>query len=170
MNLESVIAVIESAKARGIEPLDRFIGERMPGATPAQVREASEVALEIIETVPIMLARASQEASERNLAIVVQPLLDHAVHYFLRPVDLVPEMTMGLAGLLDDTYLVLKVLENLQKGPDPLLDWDLEHPMDFIATLVGPDLQRQLDSISVNALLEISDNVSRLWQNMARDA
>ena len=100
----------------------------------------------------------------------VQPLLDHAVHYFLRPVDLVPEMTMGLAGLLDDTYLVLKVLENLQKGPDPLLDWDLEHPMDFIATLVGPDLQRQLDSISVNALLEISDNVSRLWQNMARDA
>ncbi len=158
MSLESVIAVIESAKARGIEPLDRFIGERMPGATPAQVREASEVALEIIET------------SERNLAIVVQPLLDHAVHYFLRPVDLVPEMTMGLAGLLDDTYLVLKVLENLQKGPDPLLDWDLEHPMDFIATLVGPDLQRQLDSISVNALLEISDNVSRLWQNMARDA
>ena len=45
------------------------------------------------------------------------PLLEHAARYFINPVDLIPEMTKGMAGLLDDTYLALRILENLNVRP-----------------------------------------------------
>jgi len=170
LNLASIQAVIESAKARGDEPLRKFVREGLPSATDAEVDEAVETAVEIIETVPILLASAAQEADERNMTVVVQPVLDHAERYFLAPMDLLPEMTMGLAGLLDDAYLVLKVLENLQKGPQPLLDWDLEYPLEFIRRLVGPKISRQLDAVAMAAMHEISESVNRVWQLMAHEA
>ncbi len=170
MNLTEVQAVIDSAKARGMDHLERYIRGRLPDAQESEVREAAAVALEVIETVPVFLARAAQEAKTRNLTVVVQPLLDHAERYFLEPVDLMPEMTLGLAGLLDDTYLVMRIVENLQKGPDPLLDWDLEYPLAFIRRLVGERVGQQLDALSVMALQEISDSVTRLWQHMSHRA
>ena len=170
MNLHEVQAVIESAKARGMEPLERLIRQRVPRATEAEVTEAAELAVEIIESVPVFLARASQEASERNLAMAIQPLLDQAERYFLRPMDLMPEMTQGLAGLLDDTYLVLRVLQNLEKGPEPFLDWDLDYPATFLRGLVGESVGRQLDALSLSAMQEISDQLTRMWNHMSHEA
>ena len=128
MSISDVQAVIDSAKSRGTESLERVIRERLRGATDTEVRDATELALEIIESVPLFLARARQEAEERQLTSVVTPLLNHAEGYFVQPVDLIPEMTQGLAGLLDDSYLVLRILQNLDRGPDRFLDWDLGHP------------------------------------------
>ena len=71
MNLEEIQAVIASAKARGTETLEQYVRERMPEASDKEVRDAADVALEIIETVPIVLATASQEAADRKLASVV---------------------------------------------------------------------------------------------------
>jgi uncharacterized membrane protein YkvA (DUF1232 family) len=170
VNIASIQAVIDSAKARGNAPLLKFIRENLPEATEAEVQEAADTAVEIIETVPVLLAGAAQEAENRNLTVVVQPVLDHAERYFLAPMDLLPEMTMGLAGLLDDAYLVLKVLENLQRGPQPLLDWDLEYPLTFIRRLVGSRIGRQLDAVAMAAMHEISENVNRVWQLMAHEA
>ena len=65
MNLAEIQAVIDSAKARGTEPLERFIRDRLPEATEDEVQEAVSVAVEIIETVPILMARASQAAEQR---------------------------------------------------------------------------------------------------------
>jgi uncharacterized membrane protein YkvA (DUF1232 family) len=160
MDLADVQAVIASARARGIEPLERFIRRRLRDPDEAEVREASEVALEIIETVPVFLARAAQEAEERNLGAVVRPLLDRTVAYFTRPVDLIPEMTHGLAGLLDDTYLVLRVLENLDRGPTPFLDWDLEYPLTFLRDLVGPRIARRLDDLSILAMQDVTQQLT----------
>jgi len=170
VNLASIQAVIASAKARGEESLVRLIRESIPEATEEEVREATETAIEIIDTIPVLMASAAQEADERNLTVVVQPVLDHAERYFLAPMDIMPEMTMGLAGLLDDAYLVLKVLENLQKGPQPLLDWDLEYPILFIRRLVGQKVGRQLDAVAMAAMHEISENVNQVWQLMAHRA
>ncbi|MEQ9569307.1 MAG: hypothetical protein RLN75_03885 [Longimicrobiales bacterium] len=170
MDLRDVQAVIASARARGTDPLERWIRRRLKDPDDAEVKEASEVALEIIETVPIFLARAAQEAEERKLVPVVQPLLDRAVVYFTRPVDLIPEMTHGLAGLLDDTYLVLRILENLERGPTPVLDWDLEYPLTFLRGLVGASVARQLDELSILAMQDVSHHLSAFWNHLGAEA
>ena len=170
MKLAEIQAVIESAKARGNEPLERFIRERLPEATDDEIQQAVEVSIEIIETVPILMARASQAAGERGLTVVVDPVLEHATRYFLHPMDLIPEMTQGLAGLLDDAYLVLRILQNLQRGPDPLLDWNLDEPIRFIRRIVGRELAERLDQLAMTAMTEVSDDVSRLWQHMSVEA
>lgn len=170
MQLTEVQAVIDSAKARGMAPLERFIRKRLPEASESEVHEVAEVATEIIESVPVFLARAAQEADDRKLTVVIQPVLDRAEQYFLRPVDLIPEMTQGLAGLLDDAYLVLRVLQNLDRGPEPFLDWDLDYPAAFIRRLVGERVGRELDLLSVAAMQEISDNLTHLWPGTAFDA
>lgn len=169
--LTDIQAVIESAKARGgMEALERFIQRRLPEAEEAEVREAAEVSVEIIESIPIFLARARQEAAQRALRSVVGPLLDHAERYFLQPVDLIPEMTQGLAGLLDDSYLLIRILENLDKGPEPFLDWDLQHPLTFLRTLVGLDIARKLDLIAAEAMQEVSQHLDELWARMSHPA
>ena len=170
MKLDEIQAVIDSAKARGTGSLEKLVRERMPAAEPGEVEEATETAVEIIESVPVFLARAEQEARERNMAMLVGPLLTHAEQYFLQPVDLIPEMTRGLAGLLDDAYLVLRILQNLDRGPEPFLDWDLEYPVTFIRRLLGEPMTRRLDAVSVQAMREIGDGLSDLWHHMAHRA
>jgi len=170
MSLEDIQAVIASAKARGVEHLEGFIRHRVPGMPEAKVKETAEVALEIIESVPVFLARASQEARNRKMVRTVQPVLEHAERYFLRPVDLIPEMTMGLAGLLDDTYLVLRILQNLDRGPEPFLDWDLAFPLAFLRGLVGSDIGSRLDTLSVAAMQEVSQQLTLVWEQVAREA
>jgi hypothetical protein len=135
-----------------------------------KIQETAEVALEIIESIPVFLARASQEARSRKMVKTVQPVLDHAERYFLRPVDLIPEMTMGLAGLLDDTYLVLRILQNLDRGPEPFLDWDLEFPLAFLRGLVGTEIGSQLDTLSVAAMEDMSQQLALVWEQVAHDA
>lgn len=169
--LTDIQAVIESAKSRGgMEALERWIQKRLPEAEEAEVKEAAEVALEIIESIPIFLARARQEAAQRGLRSVVGPLLDHAERYFLQPVDLIPEMTQGLAGLLDDSYLLIRILENLDKGPEPFLDWDLKHPLTFLRGMVGLDVSRKLDAMALEAMQQVSAHLDELWARMSHPA
>lgn len=170
MNLQDIQAVIDSAKARGMEHLEDYIRRKVPGMPEPKVEEAAEVAVEIIESVPIFLARAAQEARSREMVREVQPVLEHAERYFLRPVDLIPEMTQGLAGLLDDTYLVLRILQNLDRGERPFLDWDLEFPVAFLRGLVGEDIGGKLDAISVAALQEVSQQLSLVWEQTSHEA
>jgi len=170
MSLEDIQAVIDSAKARGVDHLEGFIRHRAPGMPDPKVKETAEVALEIIESVPIFLARAAQEARMRQMVRTVQPVLDHAERYFLQPVDLIPEMTLGLAGLLDDTYLVLRILQNLDRGPEPFLDWDLEFPLAFLRGLVGKEIGSKLDTISLAAMEEASQLLNVVWDQASHDA
>ena len=93
-SIPDILAIIESAKARGgLDSLELFIAKALPDSDKAEVTEAAEVALEVIESVPVFLARARQEADERGLTSVVYPLLRHAERYYVQPMDLIPEMT-----------------------------------------------------------------------------
>ncbi len=163
MNLEEIQAVIDSAKARGGDQLATYVRGRLPDASDTDVQDAAAVLLEIIESVPLILAAAARGAEERNLAHVVKPVLDRAVRYFLHPLDLMPEMTLGLPGLLDDTYLVLRILQVLEEGPEPLVDWDLDHPMSLIRNLLDDTIGQQLDAISSLAFEEVVDEVRQSW-------
>jgi uncharacterized membrane protein YkvA (DUF1232 family) len=170
-SLTDIQAVIESAKARGgMDALEKFIRRRLSEAEDAEVQEAAEVALEIMESIPVFLARARQEADERGMRSVVGPLLDHAERYFLQPVDLLPEMTLGLAGLLDDCYLFFRIIQHLEAGPEPFLDWDLEHPQQFLRSLMGEEITKQLDDIAMDAMRQVSSHLAELWTRMSHPA
>lgn len=170
-SIPDILAVIESAKARGgAEMLERFVANSLPRAEELEVREASAVALEIIESIPVFLARARQAGHERGLASLVTPLLDRAERYYLQPVDLIPEMTQGLPGLLDDSYLVIRIIENLDKGPEEYLDWDLDYPARFLRRLMGATVAQRLDRIADEAMDEVSSHLHELWDRMAHEA
>jgi hypothetical protein len=79
-------------------------------------------------------------------------------------------MTQGLPGLLDDTYLVIRIIENLDKGPEQFLDWDLEYPIRFLQRLVGPGVSQRLDFVATQAMEEVSSHLQDLWTRMAHPA
>ncbi|MDH3222495.1 MAG: DUF1232 domain-containing protein [Gemmatimonadota bacterium] len=170
MNLDDIQSVIESAKARDGGRLLEFVRGCAPKATEEEVVEAAELAVEVIDSVPILLARAAQAAEERKLRVVVMPLLDHAARYFIDPVDLIPEMTRGLAGLLDDTYLALRILENMNRGPEPLFEAEFDEPLRFLRRLVGTSISSRLDLASIRALEDVSTHVTQVWQEMGHSA
>ena len=166
-----ILAIIESAKTRGgVEALRKFIAKMLPESEESEVADAADVALEIIESIPIFLARARQEAQARKLGSVVNPLLDRAEHYYLQPMDLLPEMTLGLAGLLDDSYLVIRILDNLEKGPEAFLDWDLDYPARFLRRLIGPGVAQKLDAIAIQAMQDVAVRLGELWSQMSHPA
>jgi len=169
--LADIVAIIESAKARGgRDALERHAAKMLQGATEAEVREAAEVAAEIIESIPVFLARARQEARERGLEAFAGPLLEQAERYFVRPVDLMPEMTQGLPGLLDDAYLVVRTLQNLDKGREPFLDWDLDYPERFLRRLIGAQVAQRLDQIALDAMKEVSAHLAEMWSRLSHPA
>jgi hypothetical protein len=169
--LADIAAIIESAKARdGRATLARHIAKALPEASEKEVREAVDVATEIIDSIPVFLARARQEAHARGLESVAGPLLDQAELYFLRPLDLMPEMTQGLVGLLDDSYLVVRTLESLDKGPQPFLDWDLNYPARFLRRLIGASVAKRLDDVALQKMREVSAQLSEMWTRMAHEA
>ena len=169
--LADITAIIDSAKARdGQGALERHVRKSLPDATEKEVLEAVDVATEIIDSIPVFLARARQEARTRGLEAVAGPLLDQAELYFLRPLDLIPEMTQGLVGLLDDSYLVVRTLQGLDRGPQPFLDWDLDYPARFLRRLIGPTVAQRLDDIALQKMREVSAELSDKWGRMAHEA
>ena len=79
-------------------------------------------------------------------------------------------MTQGLTGLLDDSYLVIRILENLEKGPEACLDWDLDYPVRFLERLIGRSIAQRLDLIALQAMEDVSINLAELWQEMSHSA
>jgi len=169
--LADILTVIESAKARGgRDALEKHIAKALPDADEASVVEAADVAVEVIESIPVFLARARQESEDRGLEALVGPVLDRAQRYYLQPLDLIPEMTHGLAGLLDDSYLVIRTLQGLDKGPEPFLEWDLDYPARFLERLIGVPIARRLDQIVAEAMEDVSDRFEEVWRRTAHRA
>jgi hypothetical protein len=166
-----IVAIIQSAKARDGRPaLERHIVKALPEASEAEVKEAADVATEVIESIPVLLARARQQSQALGLEPVIDPLLDRAERYYVQPLDLIPEMTQGLVGLLDDSYLVIRTLQNLDKGSQPFLDWDLEYPARFLQRLIGAPIAQRLDRIALDAIQELSTNLAEAWDRNAHRA
>lgn len=170
MNLDDIQAVIDSAKVRDDGKLEDFIRRMTPTSTDEEVADAAKVAVEVVEMVPIVLACAAQAAEQRKLTMVVMPILDHASRYFVNPVDLIPEMTQGMAGLLDDTYLAFRILENLNRGSPPLMDTDFDVPLRFLRRLLGEEISRKLDAASLFTLQDVSTQMTRAWAEVGHQS
>ena len=141
--LKDIQAVIDSAKVRDDGKLEEFIRRSSPDSTDEEIAGTAKVATEVVEMVPIVLAAAAQCARELGLTSVVTPVLEHATRYFVNPVDLIPEMTQGMAGLLDDTYLTFRILENLNRGDPPLMEAGVRDSAAVPAEAAGNGRQRQ---------------------------
>lgn len=148
--------MLASARDRdGMAGLRSYVAEALGGeATEEEAHEAADVAWEIIESVPLFIVHARSEADSRGIAGMVDPILSTAEAYYLHPVDLIPEMTQGLAGLLDDSYLVIRLLQHLCRPPEPLFDWDLDYPLRFLRRLMGPDISKELDDMAKITLIQ----------------
>ena len=170
MPLSDLHAVVASARARGTGSLERLVAARDPDLGEAGIEEKVRQAVQIIEEVPSLLERAAERARKRGLASAIGPILDRGGEYLLRPVDLMPEMTQGLAGLVDDAYFVLCLLHSLEQGPDPLLEEDFTGRLDFLRGLTGEDVARRIDHLSAQTLLETETRLSEDWEKGAAEA
>jgi len=83
------------------------------------------------------------------LARAASPLLDHAENYYLQPMDLLPEMTLGLAVFLD---------------------WDLDYPARFLRRLIGPGVAQKLDAIAIQAMQDVAARLGEMWSQLSHPA
>ena len=93
--------------------------------------------------------------------------------------ELIGQMAGGHRPALERLYdrhapvvfsLVLRILQNLDRGPEPFLDWDLEFPLAFLRGLVGQEIGSKLDTLSVAAMEEVSHQLALVWEQVAHDA
>jgi uncharacterized membrane protein YkvA (DUF1232 family) len=170
MTTSDIQAVVASAQARGTDSLERLIRNRNPDAPDPEVTDQLQRAVAIIVGLPDLLERAEQEARIQGVILAVAPVLARAREYVLRPVDLIPEMTRGLAGLLDDAYFVLRLLHALGQGPEPLLRESMGEHLGFLRGLTGEDVAGRLDRLSVQTLLETQKDLRDAWEEGAAEA
>lgn len=170
MNVSDIQAVVASARARDTGSLERLVRRLDLDLSEVEVSRRVERALEIIDELPVLLGQAEARAEARGISPAVAPILARAEEYFLRPVDLIPEMTQGLAGLVDDAYFVARLLHTLGQGPDPLLEEDLGERLAFLRTLMGSEVARRLDRLSVQTLLETEKDLRDAWEDGAVEA
>ncbi|MEZ4417751.1 MAG: DUF1232 domain-containing protein [Gemmatimonadota bacterium] len=168
--LDDVRAVIESAKARETGGFLALIRSRFPDASDAHQQELAERALGIIEEIPLLMEQAHRTARGRDVEALVEPVLAHAARYFLAPIDAIPEMTQGLAGLIDDAYFVLHILELIDGGPTRLSAVDLAGRAAFLRELLGPRMTEQLNRTTEHAVEAVSESVTQVWNALARPA
>lgn len=170
MDLSDVNAVIASARARDGDSLVRFLEGRLPESPESEILDAASLCEEIIDSLPVFLARAWQAAGERHVETVVEPILEQATAYLLSPVDVLPEMTLGLAGLLDDAYLVLRLLEHLDGGAEDFLDWQLKEPLTLLRRILGPDTVAQLDAHVAAYVDRAEAHFAEAWASFSAQA
>lgn len=170
MNVADIQAVVASARARDTGSLERLVRRLDLSVSEGEVARRVARALEIIDELPVLMGRAEARAEARGVSPAVAPILARAEEYFLRPLDLIPEMTQGLAGLVDDAYFATRLLHTLGQGPDPLLEEDLGDRLAFLRTLMGSDVARRLDRLSVQTLLETEKTLRDAWDDGAVEA
>lgn len=58
----------------------------------------------------------------------------------------------------------------LEEGPEPFVEWDLEHPTTFIRKLLSERISQQIDAISAIAFEEVAGTPGQLWHKEPFDA
>jgi len=85
-------------------------------------------------------------------------------------IDWDPEEDLGMGPPVQERIPRDQLLQNLDKGPQPFLDWDLEFPVAFLRGLLGEEIGGKLDTLSVAALEDVSQHLNLLWEQVSREA
>lgn len=120
---------------------------------PEQLAQSVDFIRMYIEQVPNMLEMLRIAAKQDGVLDDVQPLLDAGESCFLSLQDGIPD-NFGLAGLMDNAYLVYGLLINVpgtrEKGPGLL------EIQNIIRNSIGEPLASQLDE-RINSMLNLPD-------------
>jgi uncharacterized membrane protein YkvA (DUF1232 family) len=116
---------------------------------PAQLDRLESILNELINAVPSIIGRMLQSAHQAAMAHLIQPMLAHAIGYFLRTDDLVSDH-LGALGLLDDTYLLhaflLRINETYRQGTGAdLLAEDSTAIVRVLRWVLGAEIAAHLD-------------------------
>lgn len=159
---------IGKARLSHAESLERYVA-RATALEGPDLREAVERVMSIVEGVPDLFDRVADEAMTRGMALMIQPLLDHAVDYFRDPIDHAPESAYGMAGLLDDAYLALSVVNLIDENFGRMVESDVADQLTVLRNLLEPDLVAQLDAEVGRALLKLARTVTGLQERSRLD-
>jgi hypothetical protein len=159
---------IGKAKLGDSERLEDFVA-RATSLPPAEAPAAAARALAIIEGIPELLDAVSNAALSRGIGLLVQPLLDHAAEYFVNPSDHAPEAAYGVAGLLDDAYLALSLVNLIHENYEPLVPGNVPDQLTFLRGLLGPELVATLDAETGRAVMKLARTVSTLRERSRLD-
>ena len=144
MKIDQIQTVIAESKSKGLGPLRELLWAQLGEVTTETVMETENRLVSLVESMPDRIQTAHNYATENDLTDQVQPLLDEVVRYFLEPMDLIPEMALGMIGLLDDAYVTLKIMNVLPEGCRPA---DSKSDLDLLRTMLGDNFSNQLDGI-----------------------
>ena len=138
--------------ASGLEGLARRQGRLGQVNIPGTV----DFVRQYIEHVPVLLEATETAARQAGVLQQITPLLDAAEHYWFTSQDVIPDH-LGLAGLSDDAYVTLSLIQAIsalyaQQTGRPLLSLDLTEANRIARWLIGEPVATQLDLIVAQAL------------------
>lgn len=104
-----------------IEPTDFELADGMETTWRQKVldwtqRNAGELAKDVVDyvlSIPDMLGLLKRLALDTRISRKVKAKIALYIAYVLSPVDLIPEILAGPLGLVDDTYVLLKLIREL---------------------------------------------------------
>jgi hypothetical protein len=137
---------------------DRFVQKLSDSLDPSgeQAVLAAAIApsfLQYIRMAPDLLDLVALWAGKVDLSVELAPLIQMAEAYFRRPDDEIDEQRHGLFGLLDDAYLVGKLVEQCVKAGMPLPEEvELDKLNGLAAILLGEQIVDRLHSRLAAAL------------------
>lgn len=155
MQVDRIRAQIREAKdverktgtlVRAITELSRQNGTRV---SALQVGKVIDFVTQYIEHAPDVLEKVAESARRNGTEADIRPLMDAIEEFFLAPDDIIPDQ-FGLAGLLDDAYLVYTLLQsfaNEYKTQSGESLWPIEADAAnlFIRNLIGRPFVSLLD-------------------------
>jgi uncharacterized membrane protein YkvA (DUF1232 family) len=159
---------IGKARLSHAESLEAYVA-RAAALEAGEVRPAVDRVMAIVEGIPGLLESVADAAMTRGIGLMVQPLLDHAADYFRDPTDHAPEAAYGVAGLLDDAYLALSLVNLIHENFEPLVESDVTGQLAVLRQLLEPELMAELDAEVGRAVLKLARTVAGLRERSRLD-
>ncbi len=159
---------IGKARLAQAESLEAYVA-RATGLDATEVGPRVERVMAIVEGIPDLLESVSEAAMIRGIGLLVQPLLDHAADYFRDPTDHAPESAYGVAGLLDDAYLALSLVNLVHENFEPLVEADVVQQLSVLRGLLERELVDELDAELGRAVLKLARSVTALRERSRLD-
>lgn len=115
-----------------------------------------------IEQVPDLIDAAAQVALEAGISPQIQPVLNIALEYFLRPPELITGHE-GLDGLLDEAYLAHRLVEEvndlyIRHFSQPLIPLDTTVANLIAHNLIGEPFANELDEVVHHSMDQLLDD------------
>lgn len=159
---------IGKARQANAESLETYVA-RAAALEEAEVRPTVDRVMAIVEGIPGLLEDVADAAITRGIGLIVQPLIDHAADYFRDPADHAPESAYGVAGLLDDAYLALSLVNLVHENFEPLVEANVAQELSVLRGLLEPELVAELDAEVGRALLKLARTVTGLRERSRLD-